>query len=372
MHTLMNTRKLKKLFRRPLIFFRDWLLKRYPIYNIEQPIAEHEEFLLISSDEKLKALSENTLPPFPIDVVFTWVDSSDSKWQENYRLNVNNQSDNIGLHATDQARFMNHDELYYSVYAVQNFMPWVRKIFIVTAGQTPKWLDDTHQEIHIVDHSEIIESQYLPTFNSHVIEANLHRIPGLSEHFIYFNDDVFVARPLKASHFFESNGVASLFVANKTFQNMRDRGLITPTITAAEKAISLLQTRFPNAALRSPLAHTYVPLRKSFYEKAWSWFESDIRLFLNNKVRHNGELNMATFLIPWLMYLEGSAVTRLEICYYFNIRGSFASRQYQKLLHKQKLGHQPHSFCINDAHSNHTNTNYMAQFTQFMQDYFQV
>ena len=45
-----------------------------------------------------------------------------------------------------------------------------------------------------MDHREIIEQEYLPTFNSHVIEANLHKIPNLSEHFIYFNDDVFVAK----------------------------------------------------------------------------------------------------------------------------------------------------------------------------------
>ena len=150
-------------------------------------------------------------------------------------------------------------------------MPWVRNIFIVTADQKPKWLDENaHSKIKLINHSQIIDAKYLPTFNSHVIEANLYKIPDLSEHFIYFNDDIFVARPLMPNHFFENNGLASLFVANKSFQKMRQRGLITPTLTASEHALKLLKRHYPTININTPLVHTYVPLRKTSFQKAWS------------------------------------------------------------------------------------------------------
>lgn len=116
----MNTNKVRKLFREPHIFFRDYLNKRFPPYNVEQPIPETEEFMLINADEKLASLTENILPNFPIDVVFTWVDNTDKDWQQQYHQTLQpiNQ-ENIGLYATDPARFSNHNELFYSIKAVQ-------------------------------------------------------------------------------------------------------------------------------------------------------------------------------------------------------------------------------------------------------------
>lgn len=370
----MNTNKVRKLFREPHIFFRDYLNKRFPPYNVEQPIPETEEFMLINADENLASLTENILPNFPIDVVFTWVDNTDKDWQQQYHQTLQpiNQ-ENIGLYATDPARFSNHNELFYSIKAVQKFMPWVRNIFIVTANQKPQWLNEnTHPKIKLINHSQIIDSKYLPTFNSHVIEAHLYKIPNLSEHFIYFNDDVFVARDLSSSHFFESNGLASLFVANKSFQKMRHRSLITPTLTASEHALKLLKSYYSGVNIDTPLVHTYVPLRKTTFQKAWSLFENEIHSFLNNKVRHNSELNMASFLVPWLMYLDGHATLKREVCYYFNIRSTHAQTQYKKLLFKKKYLHMPHSFCINDSSSNNTDKNYALHFRNFMDAYFET
>ncbi|WP_118836984.1 stealth family protein [Neisseria meningitidis] len=370
----MNLNKIRKFFRESHIFFRDFLNKRFPPYNVEQSIPETEEFTLINADANLASLTENVLPNFPIDVVFTWVDNTDKAWQEQYyrTLQPIDQED-IGLYATDPARFSNHNELFYSVQAVQKFMPWVRNIFIVTADQKPKWLDENiHSKIKLINHSQLIDAKYLPTFNSHVIEANLYKIPDLSEHFIYFNDDVFVARPLMPNHFFENNGLASLFVANKSFQKMRQRGLITPTLTASEHALKLLKRHYPTININTPLVHTYVPLRKTSFQKAWSLFEDEINSFLNNKVRHNSELNMASFLIPWLMYLDGYATPKREICYYFNIRSSHAQTQYKKLLFEKEHLHVPHSFCINDSSSNNADKNYALHFRNFMDTYFEI
>lgn len=370
----MNTNKIRKFFREPHIFFRDYLNKRFPPYNVEQPIPETEEFILINADEKLGSLTENILPNFPIDVVFTWVNNTDEDWQAQYHHTLQSlDHENIGLYATDSARFSNHNELFYSVHAVEKFMPWVRNIFIVTGNQKPHWLNsNTQTKIKIINHAEIIGETYLPTFNSHVIEAHLHKIPDLSEHFIYFNDDIFVARPLSPNHFFENNGLASLFVTSKSFQKMRSRGLITPTLTASEHTIQLLKAHYPELNIDAPLAHTYMPLRKSAFQKAWGLFENEISNFLTNKVRNNFEINMASFLVPWLMYLDGYSVPKREICYYFNIRSTHAQTQYRKLLFKKNHNYMPHSFCINDSSSQNADDHYASYFKVFMDDYFEI
>ncbi|STQ45566.1 Capsular polysaccharide phosphotransferase SacB [Ewingella americana] len=253
---------------------------------------------------------------FPIDVVFTWVDDSDLEWQQRYQQHkaVTN-TNTVGQHATDEARFSNHDELRYSIRSVERYLPWVRHIYIVTDRQSPVWLKE-NTRIKVIDHSEIIEEKYLPTFNSHVIEAHLHKIPDLAEHFIYFNDDVFVARPLPAGHFFKSNGIASLFLSQKSLAAMQARGTNTPTLSASKQSVTIFDRDF-QIAIDTPLVHTYVPLRKSLYEKAWELYANEIREFLPNKFRTNYDINLATFFVPWLSYIKGEAVPVRDICYYF-------------------------------------------------------
>ncbi|MGL6499013.1 stealth family protein [Aeromonas dhakensis] len=216
-------RKLKKFFKNPSIFIRDHLNKKYPIVRNEISCSENEEYILMRHD---LALESQINIDFPIDVVFTWVNDADPKWQERYqKYKQSVDTEHVGRHALDSARFSNHDELKYSLGCVLKFLPWIRRIYIVTDKQCPNWLTP-NDKIRVIDHSEMIEKQYLPTFNSHVIEAHLHKIPDLAEHFIYFNDDVFVARPLPAGHFFRSNGIASLFMSKKVSPQCRLKELI--------------------------------------------------------------------------------------------------------------------------------------------------
>ena len=368
-------KKVKKLITNPGIFFRDYLNRKYPVINNEQMLVEAHESLLIENDFKLLTIESYIRKKTkPIDVVFTWVDNKDPQWQQKYQQ-ANQQTDVLekaALYSNDTARFTNHNELYYSVHSVQKFMPWVRRIFIVTDAQTPPWLAAFPSgNITIIDHKEIIDHQYLPTFNSHVIEANLYKIPDLSEDFIYFNDDVFVARELVPEHFFRQNGVASIFIAAKKLKVMQEKGIMTPTLCASLNSIRLLQRRY-DTSINMPLVHTYVPLKKSMYQLAWELYEPEIRDFLPNKLRTNEDLNMATFLVPWLMYLEGKSVLTSEICYYFNIRSANAPAQYAKLLRKNHTGEQPHSFCANDFNSKSTIPNYQSQLISMLQDYYGI
>ena len=145
---------------------------------------------------------------FPIDVVYTWVDGNDAEWNAARERRLAEVSDaTMRTRASSgRARFVDRGELRYSMRSVHLLAPWVRRIHLVTAGQVPPWLDVDDPMINLVDHRDLLPADALPTFNSHAIESVVHRIPGLSEHFLYFNDDFFLGRPTRPERFFTGAG----------------------------------------------------------------------------------------------------------------------------------------------------------------------
>lgn len=138
----------------------------------------------------------------PIDFVITWVDGNDPKWQEEKDKTLIAQG--LGGHIDGRKeRYRDWDNLQYWFRGVEKYAPWVRKIHFVTWGHVPEWLNVDHPKLHIVKHEDFIPKEFLPTFNSHTIEWNFHRIEGLSEHFLYFNDDMFLLNKVKPTHFFK-------------------------------------------------------------------------------------------------------------------------------------------------------------------------
>lgn len=137
-----------------------------------------------------------------IDFVVTWVDMADPKWKKIFDT-YTGRSDNEKNGVSD-ARFRDYGFFKYWFRGVEKFAPWVRKIHLVTAGQAPDWLDLSNPKIHLVDHKDFIPEEFLPTFNSVVIERYMHRIPGLSERFVYFNDDFYIIRPVAPERFFKN------------------------------------------------------------------------------------------------------------------------------------------------------------------------
>ncbi len=146
-----------------------------------------------------------------IDFVIPWVDSNDHEWQREkdcYSGIITPENDNRDI------RFRDWETLKYWFRGVDRYAPWVNKIHFITWGHLPKWLNTNHPKLHIVNHKDYIPNQYLPTFSSHVIELNMHRIPGLSDHFVYFNDDIFILKPLSEKDFFIDGVPCDLCVAN--------------------------------------------------------------------------------------------------------------------------------------------------------------
>lgn len=146
-----------------------------------------------------------------IDFVIPWVDGEDSQWKaEKTRYEKAWFSKGVALDETVSVDDANADCRYRELgflrfwfRSVEQFAPWVNRVYFVTCGQRPNWLNVNHPKLVLVNHRDFIPEKYLPTFCSNVIELNLHRIAGLSEHFVYFNDDIFLLRPVKPGFFFK-------------------------------------------------------------------------------------------------------------------------------------------------------------------------
>ncbi|MCH5330769.1 MAG: Stealth CR1 domain-containing protein [Alistipes sp.] len=136
-----------------------------------------------------------------IDFVIFWVDDTDPAWREAF-LAARREScpeDDASL-----IRVRCWHNLHYWFRSVERFAPWVRRVHLVTWGHLPSWLVEQHPKLNIVLHTDFIPQQYLPTFNSLTIGLNLHRIEGLGEQFVVFNDDMFLTRECRPEDFFRN------------------------------------------------------------------------------------------------------------------------------------------------------------------------
>ncbi len=155
-----------------------------------------------------------------IDFVMIWVDGNDPKWQEEKRQydKSNKKGDN------GEVRFRSWDNLQYWFRGVEKFAPWVNKIHFVTWGHLPEWLDTSNPKLNIVNHKDYIPEQFLPTFNANTIELNLHRIKGLAEQFVYFNDDMFITNYVEPTHFFKDGKPRDIFALNCIYFGKKSAG----------------------------------------------------------------------------------------------------------------------------------------------------
>ncbi len=143
-----------------------------------------------------------------IDFVILWVDGNDSKWQEEFIKYSKEEGDKRII------RYRDWDNLQYILRSFEEFTPWVRKIHFVTWGHLPSWLDTVHPKLNVVQHEDYIDSKILPVFNANPLEINIHNIDGLAEHFVFFNDDFFITKPLPRERFFQNDLPCDMLVSN--------------------------------------------------------------------------------------------------------------------------------------------------------------
>lgn len=154
-----------------------------------------------------------------IDFVILWVDGNDKNWQqEKEKYMINRKKDN----SNSDNRYRDWENLKYWFRAVEKYTPWVNKIHFITWGHMPEWLNTENCKLNIVNHKDFIPSEYLPTFNSNVIELNLHRIKELNENFVLFNDDFFINKNLKEEFFFKDNLPCDIFSEDIIMPNEQD------------------------------------------------------------------------------------------------------------------------------------------------------
>ena len=156
-----------------------------------------------------------------IDFVITWVDGSDPLW---FRQKQNaKKKQGVSVDIDDRIeRYRDWEILKYLFRSIENFAPWVNNVYFVTCGHLPAWLNTECPKLQIVSHKDFIPEKYLPTFNSHSIEWNFHRIKNLSEHFVYFNDDMFLLHPIKPTDFFENGKPVDMLALQPDVANVED------------------------------------------------------------------------------------------------------------------------------------------------------
>ncbi len=174
-----------------------------------------ERFPLIGKELEMK----NNTEKMDIDLVYLWVDGSDPEWLAKRNAFTGNIPNNT--EANCKGRYTNNDELKYSLRSVEKYAPWIHQIFIITDNQTPAWLNTSNPKVRIVDLKEIMPPESLPCYNSILIECFLYKIPGLSEHFLYANDDMFINQPVTPDTFFGANGYPIIRLYRKSFRKIR-------------------------------------------------------------------------------------------------------------------------------------------------------
>ncbi len=281
---------------------------------------------------------------YPIDVVYTWVDGSDTAWQKTKETYAKKDlSINPAVHA--HRRFKDHEELKYSLRSIQAFAPWVSHIYIVTAGQRPKWLKD-HPKISIVDHKAIFtHPNDLPTFNSMAIECHLHHIPNLAEEYLYFNDDVFLGQPVAETAFFTPDRKMKLFPSKRAFSRSFPACGEEGFTAATKNSCALLKHIFGKAPTYMH-SHTPYPLKKSFVESLKKKFTTIFDHVSSHRFRSIDDFAMTNVLIPYAALYMNQAIEEKPNCTTVSVgRGPGNDASVLTTLSQAR----PLFFCIQDA-----------------------
>lgn len=250
-----------------------------------------------------------------VDFVIIWVDGSDRQWlEEKNRYSPDDRKFNV-----NDVRYRDWNILRYWFRCVEAYAPWVRKIHFVTCGQVPEWLNLEHPKLHFVQHKDYIPQEYLPTFSSHPIELNIHRIAGLSEKFVYFNDDMFFAAPVTPEDFFHNDLPKCCAVLNPPTANIHGIGTIimnnlgviaehfdfkTQFAASWKKWLTpVYGTKLLRTFLLLPWRrylgfldlHLPLPLLKSTMEEVWHVEEALLNKASSHRFRNDSDVNQ------WLM-----------------------------------------------------------------------
>jgi hypothetical protein len=283
-------------------------------------------------------------PSYPVDVVYTWVDDQDPEFLAS--LNSHLPPGRRNRTTTSAARFKSHDELKYSLRSLHAYAPWVNRIFIVTNGQRPAWAL-ANPKLQFIHHEQILEPDYLPTFNSHVIGSALHKIPGLSERYIYFNDDVLLLRPLDITRAFSVAGKSYAYITQDRLAAGAATDFETATEWAGKTARDLIEGHWGHLFDRR-FSHMFHAQRRSVAETCESLFPEAYDAMRRNKFRQMNDVLCCSFLHHYAGYLSGETLFRTERGHYISVRSKTAPGEFSRLLEAQGEPDGLNVMCLND------------------------
>lgn len=295
--------------------------------------------------------SSRALARVAVDLVYTWVQGQDPAHRElRNAWAVRSGLDPVVVNP--DVRYVENDELRYSLRSVERFAPWVRNIFIVTPGQTPAWLDTSHPKIRMVHQDTIMaHPEHGPVFNSLAIEAQLHRIPGLAEHFIYCNDDMFLGQPCHKRDFFAPVPGPQPRGCLRVMLSERDEDWIVPwTSVSGDRLARLWMAQWNNVKYALELRRPWRKVRKLTNHQAQSMTRTALR-HAAKRLRRDWERTCASkFRDP--DDLEFLAVARyLALADGSAVRGFLPHRVFgsEQELAAYDSASLPTLFCVNDA-----------------------
>ena len=256
--------------------------------------------------------------PFPIDLVYTWVDGDDPAWRER-RDRAAGAARLTSVDGSSDERFRTFDELRYSLRSVWEYVPYVRRIFVVTDRQRPTWLAPHDPVVSVVDHRDVFDDpSALPTFNSHAIESQLHHIEGLAENYLYLNDDVFFGRLSDWSTYFDHSGRSKFFPSRATFR-FGDAGIDDPSVDSAGKNLQRLLFDETGWTPSTKIKHTPHAQQRSLMCEIEDRFTDAYVTTRNSRFRSTTDVSLAVALHHRYGQVTGRATIGTIAYQYLNL-----------------------------------------------------
>jgi hypothetical protein len=262
-----------------------------------------------------------------MDIVITYVDGNDPVWQQGYEKYANVP--------VMQKRFRDWGTLKYLLRGIEVNMPFIRNVYLVVShhSQVPSWV--CRENLKVILHADIIPKEYLPTFNSTTIEMFLHRIEGLDEEFLYFNDDIFPVRPCRPEDFFRG-GKAVIGMSRHLLASSMYKKHVRRSDRLARAALGLPECR---VFLRSQ--HSCIPVLKSQCREVFDLQRDAVSATLS-RVRNDGNINMTFFLS--YMFNKSLAINERLSCKHVSLAAITAKKLVSHILEPSRS-----MLCINDV-----------------------
>ena len=260
-----------------------------------------------------------------IDFVIPWVDGNDPVWQQE---KANYSGKPAPTQDARDIRFRDWGLLRFWFRGVEKYAPWVNKVYFITCGHLPDWLNTAHPKLQCVKHSDYMPAEYLPTFSSHPIELNMHRIEGLSEHFVYFNDDFYLLNPTKPEDFFVNGLPCDCLVESAITPRIgefssilcKNVGVINDHFTKKDiykQYAKVCKLGYGKLLIRTMTMHICQSFRKSTFDEVWAAEHDTIDWTCKNRFRDLNDVSQ--YLMRYWALCKGEFYPAHPIGSYLNL-----------------------------------------------------